>query len=95
MGHVRARQGLRLKGLKRNNATLIKDILEITLKKLFILVPVLAIAACTTELTEDAMKVRRIPAAINSGCQFLGPVSGSESFGMTIAEDAESSMNQV
>lgn len=65
------------------------------MKKFVFIAPLVAVAACTTELTEEAMKVRRIPAAIESGCQFLGPVSGSESLGMTIAEDAESSMNQV
>lgn len=63
--------------------------------KNFLCFPLLLLAACTTELSQEATKVRRIPAAINSGCSFLGPVSGAEYMGMSISDDAESALNQV
>lgn len=53
------------------------------------------LSACTTELTPEAAKVRRIPASLDGKCEFLGPVKGVEHFGMSVSEDAESALNQV
>lgn len=55
----------------------------------------LPIMACETELTPEAQLVRQIPATAQSKCQFLGPVTGTEAFGMTSAKDAESALNKV
>jgi len=56
---------------------------------------VLAIAGCSTELTTQAQLVRQIPAETKTRCDFLGPVSGMEFFGLTTAHDAESALNKV
>lgn len=55
----------------------------------------LLLASCSTELTSDALRVRQISAVESSKCKFLGPVSGSEAFGLDIAGDAESAFNKV
>lgn len=68
---------------------------ENDLKNVVLVCGLAAVAGCTTELSQEATKVRRIPASIESGCQFLGPVSGAEYWGMSIADDAESALNQV
>lgn len=63
--------------------------------KLVVSFCVLSIAACTTELTPEAQLVRQIPAETLPRCTFLGPVSGSEAFGLDIAGDAESAFNKM
>lgn len=59
------------------------------------IISMLAIAACSTELTPQAQLVRQIPAETKSSCKFLGPVSGTEMLGLTTAHDAESALNKV
>ena len=62
---------------------------------LSILILVLGIAGCSTELTTQAQLVRQIPAETKTNCKFLGPVSGMELFGWSTAHDAESALNKV
>ncbi|WP_417678584.1 DUF4156 domain-containing protein [Pseudodonghicola sp.] len=53
------------------------------------------LSACSTELTNQAVSVRQISLAGAENCSFLGPVSGSEFFGLTVAGDARSALNKV
>ncbi len=53
------------------------------------------LAACSTELTPEAQLVRQITPQMTANCKFLGPVAGTELFGMTAAEDANSALNKV
>lgn len=54
-----------------------------------------AVTGCSTELTPQAQLVRRITLQMTERCQFLGPVSGSEAFGMTTVNDANSALNKT
>ncbi len=60
-----------------------------------ILVSILAVAGCSTALTTQAQLVRQIPTETKTICNFLGPVSGIELFGLTTAHDADSALNKV
>ncbi|WP_190285434.1 hypothetical protein [Mameliella alba] len=53
------------------------------------------VSACSTELTTQAVSVRQISLAGAENCTFLGPVSGAEFFGLTVAGDAQSALNKV
>ncbi len=53
------------------------------------------LAGCVTELTPEAQKVRQITLQMASNCEFLGPVSGTEVMGMTLADDANNSLNKL
>ena len=60
------------------------------------LMPVLlTLAACSTELTQEGKSVRQISLQSANACQFLGPVTGSESMGIDVAMDVTSSYNTV
>ena len=60
-----------------------------------ILIAAAFVAACSTELTTKSVSVRQISLAGAEKCMFLGPVSGSEFFGLTVAGDAQSALNKV
>ena len=53
------------------------------------------LAGCSTELTQEAKSVRQISLQAADSCQFLGPVTGSESMGIDVAMDVTSSYNKV
>lgn len=53
------------------------------------------VSACSTELTPEAQLVRQITPQMTERCQFLGPVSGTELMGMTVADDVSSALNKV
>lgn len=55
----------------------------------------IALAGCSTELTQDAFTVRQLPLSSAEKCKFLGPVSGAEYFAWTTSGDAESALNKV
>jgi Domain of unknown function (DUF4156) len=52
-------------------------------------------AGCSTELTSEAKMVRQVTPQMTASCKFLGPVSGTELFGMTVADDTNSALNKV
>ncbi|SLN31149.1 hypothetical protein ROJ8625_01409 [Roseivivax jejudonensis] len=54
-----------------------------------------ALAACGTELSDDARGVRQISLAASERCTFVGPVEGVNYFGLTAAQDARSALNKV
>ncbi|MFS4436812.1 DUF4156 domain-containing protein [Paracoccaceae bacterium GXU_MW_L88] len=56
---------------------------------------VLAMAACSTDLSSEASNVRQISLNAAESCQFLGGVTGSGMFGMTEAMDTTSAYNQL
>lgn len=53
------------------------------------------LAACSTELTQSGKEVRQISAQTSNSCHFLGPVTGSESWGIDEAMDTTSAYNKV
>lgn len=53
------------------------------------------VSACSTELSTQAVAVRQISLTGAEKCTFLGPVSGAEFFGFTVAGDAQSALNKV
>ena len=53
------------------------------------------LAGCSTELTPEAQLVRQITPQMTSNCKFLGPVSGTEIMGMTLADDTNSALNKL
>ncbi|QDC10607.1 DUF4156 domain-containing protein [Oceanicola sp. D3] len=65
------------------------------MKFLCIAAMLLFVGACSTELTQAGLSVRQISLVQAERCNFLGPVSGVEQFGMTVADDAQSALNQV
>jgi len=65
------------------------------MRRFSILILFLGMAGCSTELTPQAQLVRQIPAETKTNCKFLGPVSGTELFGLSTAHDAESALNKV
>ena len=60
-----------------------------------LLLPCLFLTACSTEMTESAQSVRQISLMTAEKCTFVGPVAGSEYFGLTMAGDAQSALNKV
>lgn len=60
-----------------------------------LLVSATALIGCSTELVPGAERVRQISPGMTSSCTFIGPVTGSESMGLGIAEDVESAYNKV
>ncbi|WP_370331067.1 DUF4156 domain-containing protein [Aquicoccus porphyridii] len=52
-------------------------------------------AACSTELSQAGKSVRQISLQTANSCQFLGPVTGSESMGIDVAMDVTSAYNTV
>lgn len=59
------------------------------------LIIVLSFAACSAELSDAGKSVRQISLNGASACKFLGPVTASESMGLTEAMDLESSFNKA
>ncbi len=55
----------------------------------------LVIVGCGTELTPAAQQVRQISTVTTDGCEFLGPVSASEYFGISAAGNTGSAMNKA
>ncbi|OOY30396.1 DUF4156 domain-containing protein [Thioclava sp. F36-6] len=53
------------------------------------------LSACVAELSPEAQLVRQVSIHSVSDCRFLGPVSGSESWGMGTTQDAESALNKL
>ena len=58
-------------------------------------IALILLAACSAELTGAGAQVRQISASTSDSCQFLGPVTASESLGIDVAMDVESAFNQV
>jgi hypothetical protein len=56
---------------------------------------ILALAGCSTELSHAGQSVRQISLDSANSCQFLGPVTGSESMGLDEAMDTTSAYNKV
>ncbi|WP_371931285.1 DUF4156 domain-containing protein [Roseovarius sp. MMSF_3350] len=55
----------------------------------------LGLSACSTELTQAGKSVRQVSLQTANSCQFLGPVTGSESMGLDEAMDVTSAFNKV
>lgn len=55
----------------------------------------LVLAGCSTELTSGGANVRQVSLSAASTCTFLGPVTGSEAFGLDIAGDTQSAFNKM
>lgn len=55
----------------------------------------LFLSGCSTTLSENGSAVRQISLITAEGCSFVGPVSGAEYFGWTVAGDAQSALNKV
>lgn len=55
----------------------------------------LTLAACSTELSQEGKSVRQISLQATNTCQFLGPVTGSESMGFDEAMDVTSAYNKI
>ena len=55
----------------------------------------LTLAACSTELSQEGKSVRQISLQTANACQFLEPVTGSESMGIDEAMDVTSAYNKV
>ncbi|WP_170363173.1 DUF4156 domain-containing protein [Ruegeria arenilitoris] len=53
------------------------------------------VAACSTELTSQGQQVRQLSPETVQNCQFLGPVSGTELFGLDTTMDARSAQNKM
>lgn len=65
-------------------------------KRLLLILPfAVGAIACTTELTPGAQQVRQISTLSAENCSFLGPVSGTEYFGLSVAGDTASAMNKA
>jgi hypothetical protein len=60
-----------------------------------IAVAIFALAGCSTELTQAGKSVRQISLQSSNSCQFIGPVTGSESMGLDEAMDVTSAYNKV
>lgn len=65
------------------------------MRQIIICLAVVAVTGCSTDLTSKAQLVRQIPAETKSKCNFLGPVSAMELFGLSTAHDATSALNKV
>ncbi|WP_316013863.1 DUF4156 domain-containing protein [Roseobacter sp. HKCCA0434] len=59
------------------------------------LIAFMLISSCSTELTSQGKTVRQISSGTSESCEFLGPITASESMGLDIAMDMESAFNQV
>ena len=55
----------------------------------------LIIAGCSTDLTNEGAKVRQISLSAADSCDFLGAVTTSESLGIDVAGDVQSSFNKL
>ncbi|WP_366866426.1 DUF4156 domain-containing protein [uncultured Roseobacter sp.] len=55
----------------------------------------LVLSGCSTELTSGGANVRQVSLSAVSSCTFLGPVTGSEAFGLDIAGDTQSAYNKM
>ena len=56
---------------------------------------IIVLAGCSTELSQAGKSVRQISLQSANACQFLGPVTGSESMGLDEAMDVTSAYNKV
>ena len=56
---------------------------------------ILTFAACSTELSQQGKSVRQVSLEAADACQFLGPVTGSESMGVDEAMDVTSAYNKL
>ncbi|WP_095589184.1 DUF4156 domain-containing protein [Actibacterium ureilyticum] len=56
---------------------------------------VIGLASCSTELSPEGKSVRQISLQTANACQFLGPVTGSESMGIDESMDTASAYNKV
>ena len=61
---------------------------------IYLVVSALTLAACGTELSIEGAKVAQRDGEI-ANCKHLGIVEGSESMGMSVADDRRSALNQV
>lgn len=58
-------------------------------------VMLMAMAACSTDLSTDALQVQQISPDRAAQCQPLGQVKGVEYFGITQVQDAKSAQNKL
>ncbi|WP_367277438.1 DUF4156 domain-containing protein [uncultured Ruegeria sp.] len=65
------------------------------MRGLGISVCLVSVAACSAELTPQGQQVRQLSPATVQNCQFLGPVSGTELFGLGTTMDAQSAQNKM
>ncbi|SEW47142.1 protein of unknown function [Cognatiyoonia koreensis] len=65
------------------------------MRKLILFTGLIAIAACSAEISPEAQLVRQVTPQMTEQCQFLGPVSGTELLGLTVADDANSALNKL
>jgi hypothetical protein len=54
-----------------------------------------AVAGCSTDLTSEGAQVRQVSLSAATSCEFLGSVTASESMGMDVAGDVQSSFNKL
>lgn len=55
----------------------------------------LMVSGCVTEMTPEANTVRQISPDVATACRFIGPVSGSEMWGLGTAQDVRSALNKL
>ena len=61
----------------------------------FLVAALSILVACSTALTPEGAQVRQISAQTSNDCKFLGPITGAESWGASIAMDVDSAFNKV
>ena len=61
--------------------------------RLLLLLPLLAVAGCVTQLTAEGSSVRIV--TDSGGCEFIGTVSAANSMGLSTAEEADGAMNAL
>lgn len=65
------------------------------MRRLVVCLSVLTASGCMTEMTAEANMVRQVSPDGAAACRFLGPVSGSEAWGLDTSQDAKSALNKM
>lgn len=65
------------------------------MRKVVTILAALLFSGCSTELTPAGQQVRQISLSAASQCQFLGPITTSESFGIDVGGDVQSAFNKL
>lgn len=63
------------------------------MKRVLLLLSLLAVQGCVTQLTPEGSSVRI--AGKSDECEFIGTVSASNSMGMSTADEAEGALNEL
>ena len=65
------------------------------MRSTLLLISVMAIGACSTDLNPGAERVRQISPGMTHSCEFLGPITASEGMGIDVAADVQSTFNKI